>query len=164
MRYCLIIRNGPMDRWRSTPLMRPYSDSAKGGPWCMAPLSRAPAPGNDRYQHRMRPAETEDIVHQGSRIAVLPSAHGRGGVQTDRMCHRIAVLSATVPAGSSLLWSPLATPRASTAMNTQRSQAAAASRPLGSRSAGLANSSPSKRDGVELADSARSLAPTERPC
>jgi hypothetical protein len=78
--------------------------------------------------------------------------------------HRIAVLSATLAAGSSLLWSPLVAPSASTAMKTQRSQAAATSRPLGGRSAELAHCSPPKRDGVELADSSRSFAPTERPC
>jgi hypothetical protein len=81
----------------------------------------------------MRPAETEDIVYQGSRIAVAPSAHGRGGVQTARMCNRIAVLLATAAAGGSLLWGPLVAPSASTA-KTQRSQAAATSRlPAGNR-------------------------------
>jgi hypothetical protein len=73
------------------------------------------------------------LFYQGSRIAVSPSAHGRGGVKIARMCHRIAVLFATVAAGGSLLRSPLAAPSASTAMNTQRSQAAATSRPLGIR-------------------------------
>ena len=84
-------------------------------------------------RHRIRPAETEDIVYRGSRIAVPFSAHGRGGVQAARMCHRIAVLFATVAAGGSLLWSPLVAPTASTAMKTQRSQAATTSRPLGNR-------------------------------
>jgi class 3 adenylate cyclase len=55
------------------------------------------------------------------------------GVQTASMCHRIAVLLGTVAAGGSLLWSPLVAPSASTAMKTQRSQAAATSRPLGNR-------------------------------
>src|SRR6267154_5947741 len=82
-------------------------------------------------RHRMHPAETEDIVYQGSRIAVPPSAHGRGGVQTARVCHRTAVLLVNVSAGGSLLWSPLVAPSASAAMKTQRSQAAATSRPLG---------------------------------
>ena len=45
------------------------------------PVSSPPPLG---ARHRMRPAETEDIVYQGSRIAVPPSAHGRGGVQTAR--------------------------------------------------------------------------------
>jgi hypothetical protein len=88
------------------------------------------------WQHTfacLRPAETEDIVYQGLRIAVPPSAHGRGDVQTARMCHRTAVLLVKVSAGGSLLWSPLVTPTASTAMNTQRSQAPATSRPLGNR-------------------------------
>ena len=93
------------------------------------PVSSPPPLG---ARHRMRPAETEDIVYQGSRIAVAPSAHGRGGAQTAGMCHRIAVFLATVAAGGSLLWSPLVAPSASTAMKTQRSQAAATSRPLGS--------------------------------
>ena len=92
------------------------------------PVSSPPALG---ARHRMRPAETEDIVYQGSRIAVAPSAHGRGGVQTARICHRIAVLLATAAAGGSLLRSPLVAPSASTAMKTQRSQAAATSRSLG---------------------------------
>jgi hypothetical protein len=89
--------------------------------------------GSVGAKHQMRPAETEDIVYQGSRIAVPPSAHGRGGVHTARMCHRIAVLFATVATGVSLLWSPLVAPSASTAMKIQRSQAAATSRPLGNR-------------------------------
>jgi hypothetical protein len=101
------------------------------GPCTRLLYREPPAPGNDRHRHRMRPAETEEIVHQGSRIAALPSAHGRGGVQTDRMCHRIAVLLATVAADGSALLSPLIAPSASTAMKTQRSQAAATSRPLG---------------------------------
>ena len=84
-------------------------------------------------RHRMRPAETNDIVYQGSRIAVPPSAHGRGDVQTARMCHRTAVLLVKVSAGGSLLWSPLVAPSASAAMKTQRSQAAMTSRPLGNR-------------------------------
>jgi hypothetical protein len=115
-------------------------------------------------RHRMRPAESEDIIYQGSRIAVAPSAHGRGGVQIARSRHGVAVLLARVAAGCSLLWSPLVAPSANAAMKTQRSQAAAASRPLGSRSRGVAHCSPAKRGGVELADSARSPAPTERPC
>jgi len=45
------------------------------------PVSSPPPLG---ARHRMRPAETEDIVYQGSRIAVPPSAHGRGGAQTAR--------------------------------------------------------------------------------
>jgi hypothetical protein len=94
------------------------------------PVSSPPPLG---ARHRMRPAETEDIVYQGSRIAVPPSARRRGGVQTVRMCHRTAVLLVKVSAGGSLLWSPLVAPSASTAMKTQRSQAAATSRPLGNR-------------------------------
>ena len=106
----------------------------------------------------------EDIVHQGSRIAALPSARGRSCVQPHRMCHRIVVLSVTVAAGGSRLWSPLVTASTSAAMNIQRNQAAAASRPLSSRSGELAHRSPPKWGGVELADSARSFAPTERSC
>ena len=94
------------------------------------PVSSPPPLG---ARHRMRPAETEDIVYQGSRIAVPPSAHGRGGAQTAGMCHRTAVLLVKVSAGGSLLWSPLVAPSASTAMKTQRSQAAATSRPRGNR-------------------------------
>jgi hypothetical protein len=76
------------------------------------------------------PAESEDIVYQDSRFAVPPSAHRRGGVQRARVCHRVAVLLATVAAGRSLLLSPLVAPSASVAMKTQRSQAAATWRPL----------------------------------
>ena len=94
------------------------------------PVSSPPPLG---ARHRMRPAETEDIVYRGSRIAVPPSAHGRGGVQTARVCHRTAVLLVKVSAGGSLLWSPLVAPNASTAMKTQRSQAATTSRPRGRR-------------------------------
>jgi hypothetical protein len=101
----------------------------------------------------MRPTETEDIVYQGSRIAVPPSAHGRGGAQTAGMCHRIAVFLATVAAGGSLLWSPLVAPSASTAMRTQRSQAAATSRPLGDRWGGLGDGPAPGRGNVEPADS-----------
>ena len=61
-------------------------------------------------RHRMRPAESEDIIYQGSRIAVAPSAHGRGGVQVARSRHGVAVLLARVAAGCSLLWSPLVAP------------------------------------------------------
>jgi hypothetical protein len=106
----------------------------------------------------MRPAETEDIVYQGSRIAIPPSAHGRGGAQTARMCHRIAVLLATVAAGGSVLWSPspLVAPNASKAMNTQRSQAPATSRPLGDRWGDLVDGPAPGRGNVEPADSAPS--------
>ena len=94
------------------------------------PVSSPPPLG---ARHRMRPAETEDIVYQGSRIAAPPSAHRRSGVQTARVCHRTAVLLVKVSAGGSLLWSPLVAPSASTAMKTQRSQAATSSRPKGNR-------------------------------
>jgi hypothetical protein len=73
------------------------------------------------------------LFYQGSRIAVPSSAHGRGDLQTARVCHRTAVLLVKVSAGGSLLWSPLVAPSASTAMKTQRSQAAATSRPLCNR-------------------------------
>ncbi len=136
----------------ATP-MPPRATPQRTGPWDMAPTPQPPGPGNGRHQHC--PPAIQDLVHQGSRIAALPSVHGRGCIQPLRMCHRIAVLSVTVAAGGSRLWSTLVAPSTSAAMNIQRSQAAATSRPLSSRSGEPAHRLPPERGGVEPADGAR---------
>jgi hypothetical protein len=91
----------------------------------------------------------KETVHQGFPITVSPSAHLRGSLQTDRACHPIAVLSATVAAGSSLSWSPLVTASASAAMQMQRSQGAATACHVNDPSGDLVHRSPAERCRVE---------------
>ena len=85
-------------------------------------------------RHRMRPAETEDRVHQGSGTAVPHSAQGRSGVQTARMCHRIAACwpwwQRAVRCCFAVVESACC-PERKLGDEDTRSQAAATSRPLG---------------------------------
>jgi hypothetical protein len=97
---------------------------------------------------------TKVCAHQGFPIAVSPSAHLRGSLQTDRACHPIAVLSATVAAGSSLSWSPLVAASASAAVQMQRSQAAASACHVNDPSDELVNRSPAEGYRVEPPESA----------
>src|ERR1700730_7237206 len=109
----------------ATDAARKGATPPMAGPCTWLLQRETPALGNDPPSASDAPHRSEDMVDQGSRIAVTPSAHGKGGVQTARECHRIAVLLATVAAGGSLLWSPRVAPSASTAMKTHRRRAAA---------------------------------------